>query len=46
MAQATLATLSQAGIALPQDEEGKARAIPATLDTGYDSEAAAQALEG
>jgi len=41
-----LATLTQAGIALPQDETGKAHAIPATLDNGYDSEAAAQALEG
>jgi len=46
VAQATLATLTQAGIALPQDETGKAHAIPATLDNGYDSEAAAQALEG
>ena len=45
VAQATLATLTQAGIALPQDEAGKAHAIPATLDTGYYSEAAAQALE-
>jgi transposase len=45
MAQATRATLAQAGIALPQDEAGQAQAIPATLDNGYDSEAAAQALE-
>jgi transposase len=45
MAQATLATLAQAGIALPQDEAGTAHAIPATLDNGYYSEAAAQALE-
>ena len=45
MAQATLATLAQAGIALPQDEAGQAQAIPATLDNGYYSEAAAQALE-
>jgi transposase len=45
MARATLATLTQAGIALPQDETGKAHAIPATLDNGYYSEAAAQALE-
>jgi hypothetical protein len=45
VAQATLATLTQAGIALPQDETGKAHAIPATLDNGYYSEAAAQALE-
>jgi transposase len=44
LAQATLATLTQAGIAPPQDEAGKAHAIPATLDNGYDSEAAVQAL--
>jgi len=45
VAHATLATLAQAGIALPQDEAGTAHAIPATLDNGYYSEAAAQALE-
>ena len=45
MAQATRAILAQAGIALPQDEAGQAQAIPATLDNGYYSEAAAQALE-
>jgi transposase len=45
MAQATLATLAQAGIARPQSEAGEAQAIPATLDNGYYSEAAAQALE-
>ena len=45
VAHATLANLAQAGIALPQDEAGTAHAIPATLDTGYYSEAAAQALE-
>jgi transposase len=45
MAQATRATLAQAGIALPQDETGQAQAIPTTLDSGYYSEAAAQALE-
>src|SRR3989449_3317738 len=44
VAQATLATLAQAGIAPPKDESGKAQAIPATLDNGYYSEAAAQAL--
>jgi hypothetical protein len=44
MAQATRAPLAQAGIALPQDEGGQAQAIPATLDHGYDSEAAAPAL--
>jgi len=45
VAHATLTTLAQAGIALPQDETGQAQAIPATLDNGYYSEAAAQALE-
>lgn len=45
VAQATLATLAQAGIAPPQDESGAAQAIPATLDNGYYSEKAAQALE-
>ena len=45
VAHATLTTLAQAGIEPPQDETGKAQAIPATLDNGYDSEAAAQARE-
>jgi len=45
VAQATRPPLAQAGIAPPQDEAGPAHAIPATLDNGYDSEAAAQALE-
>jgi transposase len=45
VAQATLATLAQAGIALPKDESGAAQAIPATLDNGYYSETAVQALE-
>jgi len=45
VAQATLATLAQAGIERPKDESGKVLAIPATLDNGYYSEAAAQALE-
>ncbi|HSX82917.1 MAG TPA: transposase [Candidatus Saccharimonadia bacterium] len=45
MAQATLSILAQAGIARPQSEAGEAQAIPATLDNGYYSEAAAQALE-
>ncbi len=44
-AQATLATLAQAGMARPQHEAGEAQAIPAPLENGYDSEAAAQALE-
>ena len=45
VARATLATLAQAGMERPKDESGKALAIPATLDNGYDSEAAAHALE-
>jgi hypothetical protein len=34
VAHATLTTLAQAGSELPQDEAGKAHAIPATLDNG------------
>ena len=45
MAHATLANLAQAGIERPIDESGKPRAIPSTLDNGYYSEAAVQALE-
>jgi len=44
LAQATLATLAQAGIESPKNEAGAAQAIPATLDNGYYSEAAVQAL--
>jgi hypothetical protein len=43
MAQAPLATLAQAGLERPQDEAGAIQAIPVTLDSGYDSEAAVQA---
>jgi hypothetical protein len=45
MAQATLSTLAQAGLERPQVEAGEAQAIPATLDNGYYSEAAVEALE-
>src|SRR6266404_2130327 len=45
LAQATLATLAQAGIERPKDEAGEVQVIPATLDNGYDSETAVQALE-
>jgi hypothetical protein len=45
MGQATLATLTQAGLAHPQDGAGAAPAIPATLDNGYYSAAAVAALE-
>lgn len=45
MAHATLESLAQAGIAPPTDDTGAPTPIPATLDNGYDSEAAARALE-
>ena len=45
MAQATFASLSQAGLERPQDVSGAVQAIPATLDNGYYSEAAVVALE-
>ena len=45
MARLTLANLAQAGIDRPTDESGEPQAIPSTLDTGYYSEAATQALE-
>ena len=45
MAPATLATLSQAGIERPRDATGATQAIAATLDRGYDREAAVAALE-
>src|SRR6266436_7923123 len=45
MAQATLETLEQAGMERPTDDRGEPQAIVATLDNGYYSEAAAQALE-
>jgi hypothetical protein len=45
VAQATLATLAQAGMAPPPDESGAAQAIPATLAKGYDRERAAPAWE-
>jgi transposase len=45
MAQATRTNLAQAGLESPQDESGAVRPIPATLDNGYDSEAAVAALE-
>ena len=45
LAQATLATLAQAGMEQPKDEAGDVQLIPATLDNGYYSETAVQALE-
>jgi transposase len=45
MAQLTVAHLEQAGIARPKDTSGARQKIPATYDSGYDSEAAAEAVE-
>jgi len=45
MAQVTLSILAQAGIERPTDASGTAQAIPATLDNGYYSAAAVEALE-
>jgi transposase len=45
LAQATLATLAQAGMEQPKDAAGDVQLIPATLDNGYYSETAVQALE-
>ena len=44
-AQAPLAPLADAGIERPTEAAGATEAIPATLDNGYESEAAVQALE-
>ena len=45
MAQLTVAHLEQAGIAVPKDAAVAAQKIPATYDSGYYSEAAAEAVE-
>ena len=45
MAQLTMAYLQQAGIERPKDAEGVVAKIPGTYDSGYDSEAAAEAVE-
>ena len=45
LAPTTLATLAQAGMEQPKDAAGDVQWIPATLDNGYDSEGAVQALE-
>jgi hypothetical protein len=45
MGQAILETLEQAEIEPRRNDAGEVRAIPATLDSGYYSEAATQALE-
>jgi transposase len=45
MAQLTVAHLEHAGIEPPKDATGAAQKIPATYDSGYDSAAAAAAVE-
>jgi transposase len=45
MAQLTLVQLEQAGIEIPKDAAGTVQKIPATYDSGYYSEAAAEAVE-
>ena len=45
MARLTAAYLEPAGMALPPDATGSAQKIPATYDRGYDSAAAAAAVE-
>ena len=45
MAQLTLAHLEQAGIERPKDVAGEVQKIPGPYDSGYDSEAAAEAVE-
>lgn len=45
MAQLTMAYLKQAGIERPKDAEGVVAKIPGTYDSGYDSEATAEAVE-
>ena len=45
LAEATKENLKQAGIEVPKDEAGEAKKIPATLDSGYYSEQAAQGME-
>ena len=45
LAQATQANLTQAGLERPTDESGAPQALPVTLDNGYYSAAAVEALE-
>lgn len=45
LAQATVENLNQAGVPLPVDEAGVVKKIPATLDSGYYSAAAAAGME-
>jgi transposase len=45
LAEATMTNFRQAEVELPKDETGAAKKIPATLDSGYYSEQAAQGME-
>jgi transposase len=45
LAQATRENLERAGVALPTDEAGQPRKIPATMDSGFYSAAAAREVE-
>jgi transposase len=45
LAEATRENLEQAGVELPREENGAAKKVPATLDSGYYSEKAAVGLE-
>jgi len=45
LAQATMANFRQAEVALPREENGAVKKIPATLDSGYYSEKAAKGME-
>ncbi len=45
LAQATMENFRQAGVELPKEENGEVKKIPATLDSGYYSEKAAQGME-
>lgn len=45
LAEAVVENLQQAGVELPLDENGEAKKIPVTLDSGYYSEKAAAGME-
>jgi DDE family transposase/transposase-like protein DUF772 len=45
LAQAAMANVRQAEVELPKEPSGEAQKIPATLDSGYYSEQAAQGME-
>lgn len=45
LARAALENLGQAGVSLPADESGRPQKVPATMDSGFYSEAAARELE-